>query len=301
MDLDAITVFVKIVETGSISAAAKALDMPKTTVSSKLAALEKRLHVSLNTRPPRARGVTALGEQYFQHCVGAVRAIQNAETALQSSRQAPSGLLRISAPVDIAHALLPEIVSRYLSSYPDVSVELVVSNQLVDLLADAVDLAIRIGPLKDSSLIARRFFQPRFRLWAAPRYMQQLGSISTPDQLAAADFIQYRRSEQIALRHGTATQSLPVRSRTSSDDIETVKALMIRGEGIGWLPDFVAAEAAASGALLPVLPDWELDAPTKVFYLVHAGHKFTSRNVEAFIQIALETVGRADDIAGTSG
>lgn len=169
MDLDAIAVFVRVVESGSFSAAARRLAMPKATVSAKVARLEKQLGVSLIQRTTRKLRVTEAGAQYFRHCVEAIRQVELAEAALQSTSGKPSGLLKVTAPVDVGHTVLPRIVHAYAARYPDVSVELIVTNRIVDLVGEGIDLAIRPSQaLKDSSLIAQRYFEMGSNLWASP-------------------------------------------------------------------------------------------------------------------------------------
>src|SRR5262245_31565601 len=173
---DAIAVFVKVMETGSFSAAARRLGLPKTTVSAKVAGLEKRLGIRLMQRTTRKLRMTEAGERYFHHCSIATREIELGEAALQLAKGAPYGVLRLTAPVDLAHAILPRIVRAYTAKYPDVSVELIVTNRVVDILAEGIDLAIRwAGALGDSSLIARRFIETRSNLWASPAYLEELG------------------------------------------------------------------------------------------------------------------------------
>ena len=175
--VDAIAVFVKVVEAGSFSAAARRLGLPKTTVSAKVAGLEKRLGVRLIQRTTRKLRMTEAGEKYFHHCAIATREVELGEAALQSAKEKPYGVLKVTAPVDLGHAVLPRIVRAYAGKYPDVSVELIVTNRIVDLVEEGIDLAIRwAGALKDSSLIARRFIETRSNLWASPKYMKALAS-----------------------------------------------------------------------------------------------------------------------------
>src|SRR5262245_4199653 len=130
--VDPIAVFVKVIEAGSFSAAARRLGIPKTTVSAKVAGLEKRLGVRLIQRTTRKLRMTEEGERYFRHCAIATREIELGEAALQAARDKPSGVLRISAPVDFGRAVLPRIVRAYTARYPDVSIELIVTNRVVD-------------------------------------------------------------------------------------------------------------------------------------------------------------------------
>jgi DNA-binding transcriptional LysR family regulator len=286
MDLDAIAVFVKVVEAGSFSGAARLLNMPKTTVSAKVAALEKRLGVNLIQRTTRKLNVTESGDKYFHHCANAIREVELGEAALHSSQSKPTGLLKVTVPVDLGHTLLPRITAAYLAKYPDVSVELLVTNRSVDLVGEGIDLAIRAGALKDSSLIAKRFFELRANLWASPAYLKQCGKISHPRDLVKASFVGFSKTRSITLTDGKSEVETGVTGRASADDLETIKALLILGEGIGWLPDFLAADAVANGALEPVLKRWDVKLGG-AFYFVYTGRKYASPKVQAFIQTAL--------------
>jgi DNA-binding transcriptional LysR family regulator len=134
--MDAIAVFVKVVEAGSFSAAAKRLGMPKTTVSAKVAGLERRLGVRLIQRTTRKLRMTEAGEKYFHHCAIAMREVELGEAALQSAKRKPSGVLRVTTSVELGHALLPRIAQAYTAKYPDVSLELILTNRIVDLVEE---------------------------------------------------------------------------------------------------------------------------------------------------------------------
>src|SRR5262245_23656923 len=136
--VDAIAVFVKVMETGSFSAAARRLGMPKTTVSAKVAGLEKRLGVRLIQRTTRKLRATEAGETDFRHCAAAMREVELGEAALQSAKERPSGILKVTAPVDFGHSVLPRIASAYAMTYPEVSLELILTNRMVDLVGEGV-------------------------------------------------------------------------------------------------------------------------------------------------------------------
>src|SRR5690606_1413119 len=141
--LDGIDVFVKVVQCGSFSGAARLLGMPVTTVSGKVAALERRLGVTLIRRTTRKLSITQAGETYFAHCVRALEAVSAAEKSLSSAKAEPEGLLRVTAPPDIGHLILPPIVREYLKAHPKTRIELILTNRIVDLVGEGVDLAIR--------------------------------------------------------------------------------------------------------------------------------------------------------------
>lgn len=288
MDLDAITVFVRVIEAGSFSAAARRLGAPKATVSAKVARLEKRLGVSLIQRTTRKLRVTEAGEEYFRHCASAIREVELAEAALQSASGKPSGVLRVTTPVDLGHTVLPRIVHAFAAKYPGVSVELLVTNRVVDLVAEGIDLAIRPSQaLKDSSLIAQRFFDMASNLWASPDYLRRLGALTHPRDLERATFLGFLARSSMVLTNGKSTVEVPVTGRIRADDFETIKALLLQGEGIAWLPDFLAEEPAQAGALVPVLPQW-WPKERGAFYFVYAGRKYGLPKVQAFIQTALQ-------------
>jgi DNA-binding transcriptional LysR family regulator len=289
MDFDAITVFVKVVETGGFSAAARLLNIPKTTVSAKVAALEKRLGVNLIQRTTRKLRITEAGETYFRHCANAVREVELGEAALQSAQETPTGLLRITAPVDIGHTILPRIARTYMEAFPETKVELTVTNRVVDIVGEGFDLAVRAGRLQDSSLIAKRFFDLHAGLWASPAYLAQLGQVTHPRQLSKARFIAGPGAKQLRLTKGKTEFEVSFVSRITTDDLETVKALTLLDEGIGVLPNFLVADAVNDGVLTSVLPEWSLKA-VGAFYFVHAGHKYSSPKVQAFIDVAIKSL-----------
>ena len=289
MDLDAVMVFVKVVEAGSFSGAARAMNMPNTTVSAKVAALEKRLGVSLLHRTTRKLAVTDAGQRYYQHCAVAVREVELGEAALRSERDRPSGLLRLTAPVDLGHTVLPQVTRAYLEHYPDMRVELLLSNRVVDLVGEGIDLAVRAGELKDSTLIARRFFNMAMGLWASPAYLLAHGTPAHPDDLASHRFVSYTGMKAVRMTQADARIDVPLRGRVAVDDMAAIKAMLMVGEGVGLLPDFLAADALASGALVPVLDQWNMGASGAISF-VYPSRKYASPAVQAYIDTALGMV-----------
>jgi DNA-binding transcriptional LysR family regulator len=290
MDLDAIAVYVKVVEAGSFSGAARTLKMPKTTVSAKVAALERRLGVSLIHRTTRKLHVTEAGEQYFLHCANAMREIELGEAALNSSRNQPTGLLRVTAPLDFGHTLLPRITRAYLERHPGTSVEMVLANRVVDLVGEGVDLAIRAGRLKDSSLIARRFLDLEVGLWASPAYLDGVAAVRHPRDLAKHAVLSLASMKSLTMTNRKNEADVASTGRVVTDDFEVIKAMLTLGEGIGWLPDYFAADAREAGRLVRVLPSWHARA-VGGFSFVYPGNRYTSPKVQAFIETALEVVG----------
>jgi DNA-binding transcriptional LysR family regulator len=289
MDLDGIEVFVKVVEAGSFSRAAKLLGMPNSTVSAKVSALEKRLGIMLLQRTTRKLRATLAGETYFQQCVQALERLQAAESELTSAQREPQGLLRVTAPADIGHTLLATLVRSFLQQYPKTEVELVVTNRVLDLIAEGIDLAIRAGELADSRLIAKRFSVGHIGLWASPAYVKKRGVLSHPRDLAPQEYLQFSlfKNNRLELtNNGKDIARIVPAGRLRADDFEALKAFALLGEGIVYLPSFMCAEELKQHRLQRVLPDWHGTATT--FSLVYPAQRFVSPKVRAFIAVAEE-------------
>jgi DNA-binding transcriptional LysR family regulator len=290
MEFDSIAVFVKVVEAGSFAEAARLLKLPKTTVSAKVAALEKRLGANLIHRTTRKLRVTDAGQEFFRHCSSAVREIELGESAVVSRQARPSGVLRLTAPVDLGRMFLPEITHAYVEKYPDMDVEMIIANRVLDLVQEGIDLAIRPGELNDSSLVARRFVEVDIGLWAAPAYLDRAGRPGHPQDLRTHRMLGHTAFRSATLSDGRASAQVTVDGRVRSDDFGTLKAMLILGAGIGLLPDCLAADAAAAGTLVPVLPGWKTEAASQV-YFVYPGRRYAPRKVQAYIETALDMVG----------
>src|SRR6266850_380335 len=173
MDLNEMLVFARIVQAGSFTAAAAALGMPKSTVSRKLSELEERLKARLLQRTTRKLSLTDVGRTYYDYCVRIVGEIEDAERAVSSLQETPRGLLRVTAPINVA--FLGPIVSDFLKRYPEVRLELFCTGRAVDLVEERFDLGIRAGVLADSTLIARSLGSVRWFLVASPAYVEKRG------------------------------------------------------------------------------------------------------------------------------
>jgi DNA-binding transcriptional LysR family regulator len=286
MDLDAIAVFVKVVQAGSFSRAARLLGMPNTTVSAKVARLEKDLGVTLIRRTTRRLYVTPAGQAFFARSVRGLAEIETARAEISSARIEPCGLLRISVAGDVAHSLLPPLITRFVREYPEVRVDMIVTNRAVDLVGEGVDLAIRAGELKDSTLVVRKFLPITGGLWASAAYLTQRGRPRTPSDLEKHDCLVFARFDLRSLTLTDAGHSVEVslKGRIVVDDLETLRELAALGNGIAPLPDFLAGKG--DGAKLErVLPRWTWTRGALSF--VYPSQPFVPANVRAFIDLAL--------------
>lgn len=286
MNLEGIEVFVEVVEAQSFTRAAGRLGMPATTVSAKIARLEERLGVTLIQRTTRQLHVTPAGRSYYSHCVRALAEVSEGERELAEIQREPAGLLRLTAPADIAQTILTPLVEQFLRKYPKVAVELKITNERVDLISEGIDLAVRVGPMEDSTLVVRKFRSGRMALWASPRYLKRRGVPTNPDALAGHDLIRLTpMGERVRLRSVAGrTIEIDFSGRLASDDLDNLKGFIQRGNGIGLLPDFVGACETAQPSLTRVLPEYGSEAVTAHF--VYPAQRFVPQVVRAFVALA---------------
>ena len=288
MDLDGIAVFVKVVQAGSFSQAAKLLNMPNSTVSAKVAALEKRLGVTLLQRTTRRLHLTEPGAGYFRRCLQALEGLQAAESELESERSETKGVLRLTAPVELGRSALPPVLDVLLKRHPAIEIDLIITNRLVDLVAENIDVAVRAGPLKDSALIAKRFVLGQFGLWASPSYLKNNSVPRNPNELKEHDCLRFApfTGRKLQLTNGRERAQIALAGRITADDFEALRALAVLGWGIALLPSFLCAEEAKERKLVSVLPNWRGDSVT--ISVVYPAQRFVSPKIRAFITAAEE-------------
>ncbi len=285
MKLDGIEVFVEVVEAQSFIKAALRLRMPPATVSAKIARLEERLGVTLIQRTTRKLHVTAAGRSYYEHCARALAEMGEAQRQLAAATMQPTGRFRMTAPADLAQTLLPPLIERFLDIYPTVSVELAITNRKVDLLAEGIDLAIRVGPLRDSTLTVRKFRSGRIGLWASPVYVARMGLPKRPGDLSSHRFVTFTKLPKgLKLRSGRKSFTLDFEGRIASDDLENVRTFLLRGNGIGVLPEFAGQELGGTTPLVRILP--EFTSETATIFLAYPAQRFVPHAIRAFIAIA---------------
>jgi DNA-binding transcriptional LysR family regulator len=288
VNLDAIAVFVKVVQAGSFTHAAKLLNMPNSTVSAKVAALEKELGITLLQRTTRSLHLTEAGEVYFRRCLRALEELQAAENELAADRGAPKGVLRLTAPVELGRSVLPPVLDVLMKRHPAIEIDLVITNRLADLVAENIDVAVRAGPLKNSGLIARRFALGQFGLWASPGYLKKHSAPRNPDELNDHQCLRFApfTGRNLQLSNGRERAQVALAGRITADDFETLRALAVLGWGIALLPSFLCAEEAKERKLVAVLPDWRGESVT--ISIVYPAQRFVSPKIRAFITAAEE-------------
>jgi DNA-binding transcriptional LysR family regulator len=287
-DLDAVRVFVQVVQAGGFTAAARRLDMPKSTVSRRVSELESQLGARLLQRTTRSLALTDVGSAYFARVERALSELSDAERAVAELNDAPRGVLRMTAPTDFAHLFLSEIAASYQRAYPEVALIVDLENRRADLVAEGYDLALRgSARLDDSSLVARRLLAGVHALFASPAYLEQRGEPRAPSDLQDHALVLFRNEklrERLKLTRGSETTSVEVRGRLSSNDLGFVKRAALDGLGIGALPLFTTCRELLGGALQRVLPDYDL-GPSGV-YAVYPSARHLTPKVRTFIELA---------------
>ena len=267
--IDAIEVFVRVVQTGSFAEAARQLSLPTTTVSAKIARLEKVLGTTLIQRTTRRLNITSAGQAYFERCVRALKELQDGKAELQGTAKEPTGILRITATQEVVAALLTPLIETYLAKFPKVTVDLLITGRVVDLTAEGVDLAVRGGELVNSQLIARKFLNIATGMYASRMYLKRYGTPQSPDDLADHQFILFKRflSRNFRIRDGKKEAAIDYRGRIAVDDMLSVRDFAIANQGIAVLPDFIAKDAVANGSLIRILPTWKFDETGRLSFV----------------------------------
>lgn len=300
MLLDEIAVFVRVLETGSFTQAAQALGVPKSTVSRAVARLENHLKARLVERTARQVVPTEAGRALFAQSAPHVAALREVGRVLAALEEQPRGVLRVTAPVDIGVTMLGEQVARFIQRYPEVRVELELTERLVDLVAEGFDMAIRAGRLKDSSLVAQRLLGTELLVYASPAYLARRGTPRTPQELASHECVLFRA------KGGKATWSLggpkesvevEVTGRVSGNDFRFVREVVAAGAGLGAMPAFMVQRDAPAGQLVQVLPGWSLGAAG--LSVVYPSARHVPRKVTAFRDFLLESF-RAQRVESSS-
>ena len=287
-DLDNILIFVKVAQYQSISRAARSLGMPISTVSRRLSVLESQLGVTLLRRTTRRLTLTAPGRDYFNECQEPLNLLQDAERVLTRTQKEPEGLLRITAPVMLSHGPFPEFLSGFLKAHPRIRIDLSITNVFVDLVADNVDVAIRFGELRDSSVVATRIGTHLRYLVAAPEYLKRREPPAEPRDLEAHDcvLLSARNNEtDWDLLSGRKKARVRVSGPLASRDFNTLSTFVYRGHGIGLLPPMYCDEAIARGRLVRLLPQWS--SPAIPVFAVYPSRKFLPSRLSVFLEALL--------------
>ncbi|MEH6419351.1 LysR family transcriptional regulator [Pseudomonas sp. CGJS7] len=281
--------FIAVVEHGSLTAAAVALATTPSVISRAIVRLENRLGTQLLRRTTRRQGLTDAGRMYLEHARSAFALIDDAERAIQGEGGELSGRVRLSVPTTYGHYRLPALLQRYTQLYPKVAVELNIANRNVDLVAEGYDLAIRLGQLPDSGLVARKLEDAALCVVAAPEYLQRAGVPRSLQDLSAHTCLPFQmpstgRIAQWQFRdRDRDIDWTPDSLLQVSEDVLGVVSLAEHGAGICQTYDFIVADRLQRGRLVEVLP--QLRGRSRPFSLIYAPHRRLSAASRALIDV----------------
>jgi len=285
--------FVLLARHGSLSAAARALDITPPAATKRLAQLEERLGVRLVNRTTRTSSLTPEGETYLHYATRILADLHEMEEAVSSTRAVPRGLLRVNASLGFGRTTIAPLVSTFAQRYPQVEVQLDVTDRPVDLVASGIDLAIRFGDLPDQRLVARRIMSNRRLLCASPRYLERHGMPASLAELANHRCIVHRQNDEAhgvwRLEHEGRAVSVKVQGALSSNDGDIVLGWALDGHGILVRSEWDLAKYVDSGRLRIVLPGYA--QPEADLFVVYPSKRRQSARARAFVDFLVEQFG----------
>jgi len=289
--LEDMRILVEAADRGSFSQAALRLGQTKQLVSRRVMALEERLGVQLLIRTTRKLTLTELGQEYIDRARRILAEVEDAEQAMASHVVAPRGTLRITAPLTFGQSHLSPILAGFLSLHPEVKLDLDMTDRPIDIVGEGYDLAVRIGSLPDSSLIARRLMPVHMVICAAPAYLDRFGAPRTVADLRSHDCLEYRHSRGTAwpLSVSGKLEHVPVAGSYKANNGDVLRDAAVAGLGLVQLPTFIVQRELDAGRLTTVLDDCA--PPPSAAYLVHPAHRQKSRLVRVFTDYVVANLG----------
>jgi len=286
--------FAEVADRGSFSAAGRALAVPKSRLSRRVADLESRLGVRLLQRTTRKLSLTQAGEIYHRHCVAMREQAEAADEAVAQVQTQPRGTVRVTCPVTLAQTTIGPVLPRFLAAHPQVRVEMQVTNRLIDLVEEGVDVALRVRANLDdsSSLVARNLGETNSVLVASPQLLQRFGAPADVESLHKLPTIAMSAADGRASWHLLgplgATFELQHRPIYTADDLIALRSAALQGTGITVLPDYLCSDELRRGELVPVLPGWA--PPVAMVLAVFPSRRGMVPAVRRFIDFLLANV-----------
>ena len=291
-DLNDLYFFAAVVEHGGFSAAGRALGVPKSRLSKRVAQLEDRLGVRLLQRTTRRFVVTEVGERFYAHCRAVLEEARAAQEAVDELRAEPRGVVRLSCPVSLTQTVLAHVLPDFMAQYPRLQVRVLSSNRRVDLLGEGYDLAIRVRSKldTDANLVIRTFGQSRTKLVASPALLKAQGRPATPEELGKLPALSMREHEgaqvwELIGANGEQV-NVEVQARLITGDFAVLLEAARRGMGVALLPEFVCAPAITRGELEVVLPEWSV--PEGTMHFVYPSRRGMLPGVRALVDFLAE-------------
>lgn len=297
IDLNQLTVFIRVVDEGSFTAAGKALGMPKSRISRMVADLEANLGARLLQRTTRQLSMTEVGAAYYNRCRSLVHEILDAHEIISDREGTPQGLLRIAVPMIAGSGIIGHYIARYQAIYPDVRLEVVHSDRQVNLIQEGFDLGVYIGDLPDSSLIARTLTLSDSILCASPAYLKRVGAPQHPADLEALRCVKIGEGSQpqtyeLTHREKGDSVTVTVEPNISTNLVAAALGSLIQGAGIGEVPYLLAGEYFQTGQLVPLFSDWSIRPQPIV--LAYPSRQYLPRKVRVFIDYLVDEVAKLE-------
>lgn len=302
-DLNDMLLFAEVVERGGFAAAGRALGLPKSRLSRRVAGLEAQLGVRLLQRTTRKLSLTEVGEAYLRHCQALRESAQAAADTVAQVQTEPRGTLRVACPVTLAQTVLAELMPDFLAQHPLVRVEMLVSNRVVDLVEEGVDVALRVRTtLEDSgSLVVKRLGDDAPVLVASPALLARQGTPTTLDGLSRLDSMAMSTTDgraSIPLTGPDGRQAtLQHTPRYVADDLLTLHVAALAGTGMCWLPSYMCEDDLRQGRLVRLLPDWQ--TPRGLVHAVFPSRRGLTPAVRCFLDFLGEHVPTHSSLRGS--
>lgn len=290
--IDGMRTFVTVISEGSFSGAAERLNMSPQLVSKYVGQLETRLGARLLNRSTRRLSITEAGQAYFDRCQYVLAEIDEMESAVGDATVAARGTLRINAPMTFGTLHLSKAIAEYQCSQPEVTVDLSLDDRVVDIVSEGYDIAIRIGQLRESSLVARKLAPVRLVVCGSPDYLAKRGVPTSPDELGTHDCLRYTITSgggRWRFAHGGEVHDVRVNGSFSANNGDALRLAALAGTGLIMQPTFIVGDDVRVGRLQLVLEDYEIEAMG--VYAVYAHRQYLSGKVRTFVEFLSDYFG----------
>jgi len=282
-------VFLNVAEQGSFTAAANKIGLPKSNISRKISRLEDRLSVKLIERSTRSLHLTEIGQVYFQHCQRIFEEMESAQQCVENLAAIPKGKIKLCASVGSGQGLLAKPLANFSLQFPDIEIDIKLTNRRVDIVEEGFDLAVRIGESPDSSLISKKLVTINLALFASPNYLASSGPITTLDQLKQHQCLLMSSVDNKPiwpLYFQGERYDFTFKPRICADDFNVLKTMVINNCGIGLFPEYLCRDEVKQGIMVPVLSNWsgrEID-----IYAIYPSRKGVTPKIRVLLDYLAE-------------
>lgn len=291
--LGAMEVFISVVDRGSFSASARHLGVSQPTISRQINGLEEKLGVRLLQRTTRRLSLTEAGEIYYKKSLQIQNEVIEANLSIRGFTEKPSGVLRIAAPHTWAEILIAPLMSEFIQRYPEIVLDIECNDAFQDVVADRLDLVIRVGVPQDSSFIAIPIVDIKILLVASPSYVEKYGAPAAPEELANYNFVLFENYNRLKTTLGTKAQIIDVKGNVRFNSVPLMLAAVRQDIGITALPDLLIKSKLANGELVQLLPSVQteiLHLPITQVFALYSNRKHLSAKARVFLDFLRENV-----------